>query len=351
MDYQDCTTETRQKGKHLSYEERVIIQTRIKDGFSIPKIAKELGCAPNTVRNEIKRGTVTLYNGNIKRYKAKEGQKKYEMNRQNSVRHYDYLEKKAFIDYVIRNFRERKWSYDASVGHALRKGLFSGNDMVCTKTLYNYTDLELINIKNYELPEKMRRRPKHSRVRENKRVLGKSIEDRPKEIEKRDEFGHWEIDLVIGSKTKDDSVLLTMTERMSRYLMMTVVEDKCPQNVMKALHKVMSEYSEHSNTVFKSITTDNGSEFASLHELEAYTGTEVYFTHPYTSCEKGSVERNNRIIRRFIKKGKKINDYHPEDVIEVELWANRLPRKILGYSSADAIFEAELDRIYRLEAA
>lgn len=212
------------------------------------------------------------------------------------------------------------------MGHALREGLFSRDDMVCTETLYNYTDLELINSKNYELPEKRRRRAKRSRIRENKRVLGKSIEDRPKEIEKREEFGHWEIDLVIGSKTKDDSVILTMTERRSRYLMIVVVEDKCPKNVMKALRKVMSEYSEHTGSVFKSITTDNGSEFASLHKLEAYTGTQVYFTHPYTSCEKGSVER------------------------KVELWANRLPRKILGYSSADAIFEAELDRIYRLEA-
>ena len=64
-----------QKGKHLSFEERVIIQTRLNDKHSPNKIAAELGCSPNTVRNEIKRGTIYLYNGKVARYKADAGQK------------------------------------------------------------------------------------------------------------------------------------------------------------------------------------------------------------------------------------------------------------------------------------
>ena len=70
MDQVHSATEHR-KGKHLSFEERVVIQTRLKDGWTPNRIAGELGCAPNTVRNEIKRGTVTLYRGNIFRYRAK----------------------------------------------------------------------------------------------------------------------------------------------------------------------------------------------------------------------------------------------------------------------------------------
>ena len=71
MDHVCFTTTRHEKGKHLSYDERVLIQIRLKDGQSANKIAKEIGCAPNTVRNEIHRGTVSLYRGNVKRYKAK----------------------------------------------------------------------------------------------------------------------------------------------------------------------------------------------------------------------------------------------------------------------------------------
>ena len=99
MDQVHSTTEHR-KGKHLSFEERVVIQTRLKDGWTPNRIAGELGCAPNTVRNEIKRGTVTLYRGNIFHYKAKVGQAAYEKNREACCRQYDFLEKSAFISYV-----------------------------------------------------------------------------------------------------------------------------------------------------------------------------------------------------------------------------------------------------------
>ena len=75
MDCIHSTTKSHKKGKHLTFEERVIIQIRLKDGASPSAIAEEIGCAPNTVRNEIKRGTVKLYTGNVLRYKAKAGQK------------------------------------------------------------------------------------------------------------------------------------------------------------------------------------------------------------------------------------------------------------------------------------
>ena len=98
--------------------------------------------------------------------------------------------------------------------------------------------------------------------------------------------------------------------------------------------------------MFRTITTDNGSEFARLSELETGTSTKVYFTHPYTSCEKGAVENHNGLIRRFIPKGKRISDYSDDDILAVELWANSLPRKILGYKTPDEAFEAEMDAIY-----
>ena len=87
MDQLECITKSlHRKGAHLTFEERVIIQTRLRDGWSPPQIAKEIGCAPNTVRNEIRRGNVLLYNEKHEGYRAVNGQDIYEANRENCGR-------------------------------------------------------------------------------------------------------------------------------------------------------------------------------------------------------------------------------------------------------------------------
>lgn len=100
MDCPHSTTVSHKKGKHLSYEERVLIQIRLKDNYSIRAIAREIGCSPSTVSYEIARGSVTLYNGHVTRYKASAGQKAYKNNRKHCCRHYDFLNKSAFLQYV-----------------------------------------------------------------------------------------------------------------------------------------------------------------------------------------------------------------------------------------------------------
>ena len=97
MDNSHSTMSARKKGQHLSYEERVIIQVRLKDHYSIRAIAREIGCSPSTVSNEISRGSVSLYNGHVIRYKASVGQEAYQKNRMHSCRHYEYLSKAAFL--------------------------------------------------------------------------------------------------------------------------------------------------------------------------------------------------------------------------------------------------------------
>lgn len=350
MDQVQSTTNSRLKGKHLTYEERMLIQLRIKDGWSANRIAREIGCAPNTVRNEIRRGSVALYHGKVTRYKAKAGQSVYEKHRSNSCRHYDYLKKSDFIAYVEKHFREDGWSLDACTGRALAEGGFDRRQVTCVKTLYNYVDRGLLRIKNLDLPEKLKRKTKRRRNRENKKVLGRSIEARPASIETRQEFGHWECDLVIGSQSGKDSVLLTMSERKSREYWMIPIDDKRPDSVMEAMQTIFLAYQEHFSDVFKTITTDNGTEFSTLSDLEKLSNTLVYFAHPYTSCEKGTVERHNGLIRRFIPKGSRIDSYTLEQIAAIESWANDLPRKILGYRTPDEVFEEELDKIYALTA-
>ena len=110
--------------------------------------------------------------------------------------------------------------------------------------------------------------------------------------------------------------------------------------MIAAFQSIRDSLGDHFSDVFKTITTDNGSEFAKLSELEQSCHTKVYFAHPYSSWEKGSIENHNGLIRRFLRKGRRM------DFLAVELWANALPRKILGYQTPDEAFEAEMDAIY-----
>ena len=155
MDTQDYTTEHR-KGQHLFAEERHEIEVRRKDGWSIYRIAKHLNRPYNTIKNEIARGTVYLYNGKVARYKAKTGEQQYRENRRNSRRQYKRLAVSSFIKYVEEKF-EKGWSLDVCAGKALESGKFRRDQIVCTKTLYNYVDNGLIGINNIDLPEKLKR--------------------------------------------------------------------------------------------------------------------------------------------------------------------------------------------------
>lgn len=347
MDTLNINTKSK-KGTHLNYDERMTIQIRLQDGWSAYKIAKELGRASNTIRNEIKRGTVSqkIHGKTQKVYFADTGDRIYTENRENSKKKYKRLECIEFINFVEDKFFNNHWSLDACFGYALNTGLFERSEMVCTKTLYNYVDQNLIGIKNTDLPEKLKRNTKRTRMRKNKKNLGKSIEERPEVVETRDEFGHWEIDTVEGIKSKEDSVVLTLLERKTRNGFYLKIQSQTSEAVMNKLSELKVMLGDKFDQVFKSITSDNGSEFAELNKLTKNTRTEIYFTHPYSSYERGTNERHNGLLRRFIPKGKSISDYSHEEIAFIGDWINGLPRKILGYKTPEELFEEELEIIY-----
>ena len=174
MDNSICSTEHK-KYQHLTSEERHIIEVRFnEDKWSIYRIAKSLGRPYNTIKNEVRRGTVYLYNGKVVRYKADKGEEVYLEHRKNSCRNYRCLETAKFLRYVEAQFFDEGWSLDATVGYAKANGLYAAKEMVCTKTLYNYVDLGLLKTKNIDLPEKLSRKTKSAKNRENKRKLGNS---------------------------------------------------------------------------------------------------------------------------------------------------------------------------------
>ncbi len=347
MDYTNYTMDSR-KQKHLNLQERVVIELRLKDGYSAYKIAKELKRPINTILNEIRRGTVSQIKNkrNVRMYFADTGQAIYENHRKNCGRKNRRIVCDKFISHVCDEMRKKTWSIDAGIGSLLKSGQFKYIETVCTKTFYSYVDQGLTEVRNIDLPLKVRRNTKKSRVRANKKKLGTSIEERSSSIESREEFGHWEIDTVIGEKSNNDNVLLTIAERKTRKFIVRKIADKSALAVMAELDKIRKECGEYFSTVFKTITSDNGSEFASLSNIENETDTTIYFTHPYSSFEKGTNERHNGLIRRFLPKGTRMANCSIDTIAFVENWCNTLPRKILDYQTPDELFASELDRIY-----
>jgi IS30 family transposase len=191
-------------------------------------------------------------------------------------------------------------------------------------------DLGLLPIKNIDLPEKLRRNTKAKKSRENKRNLGASIDERPEIVDLRTEFGHWEADTVVGKKDEGEPCVLTLVERVTRMCLWIKAENHTADAIQAALESVMEYFGEQKNEVFKTITGDNGSEFANLSLFEDGK-LKVYFTHPYSSWEKGTNECHNKMLRRFILKGKSISDYDADDICFFADCINGIPRKILGY--------------------
>lgn len=214
MNQQNHSTELR-KNKHLNDKERYTIELRLKNGVLAYKIAKELNRPINTILNEIKRGTTTqIKQGKqVEMYLADTGAYIYKRNRKNSCRSFKRLECSEFINYVVDKIKKDRCSPDACVGYALASGKFERSKMVCTNPLYNYIDLGLLDVFNADLPIKLRRNTKSYMVKKHKKNLGKSIAERPIYINEREEFGHLEIDTVVGQKSNSDCVLLTILEK------------------------------------------------------------------------------------------------------------------------------------------
>ncbi|HEL0582543.1 TPA: IS30 family transposase, partial [Streptococcus equi subsp. zooepidemicus] len=156
----------------------------------------------------------------------------------------------------------------------------------------------------------------------NFKPAGKSIEERPESINKRENIGDFEMDTVIQTRAKNEC-LLTLTDRKSRYQIIRLIPDKSASSVNKALKTILRDYQ------INSITADNGAEFSRL--AEVFDPDHIYYAHPYSSWERGTNENHNRLIRRWLPKGSK--NATQQQVAFIENWINNYPKKLFNYKS------------------
>ncbi|MGY0271382.1 IS30 family transposase, partial [Limosilactobacillus fermentum] len=127
--------------------------------------------------------------------------------------------------------------------------------------IYNWIDKGLLRTKIIDLLEKTRRtKAKHGRTPKREQP-GKNISQRPKEVETRTTFGHWEMDTVQGKKSAEDPVILVLAERLTRYNLAFKITSKTPNAVSRVITKLKELTGDYFDEIFKTITPDNGSEF------------------------------------------------------------------------------------------
>lgn len=333
--------------KHLNPHDRGTIHALLGEGRSLRYIAQRLNRHPSTISREVKRGTTTQRLSDWTTYDAyfpETGQAVYVKVRAACRAACKIATVEPFLQFAETKILCDKWSPDAIVGFCNDHEDWKDKARVCTKTLYNYIDQGLLKVRNIDLALKVRRKTKKQIVRKNKRILGRSIEERPATVDTREEFGHWEIDTVVGKRSQDQ-VLLTLIERKTRQGLFMRLEDKTSQSVSSCLTKLKRRFKFRFSQLFKTVTADNGSEFAELAAQLEKWGSQAYFSHPYSSWERGTNERHNGLIRRFIPKGTSIRDLTLPTIQRVQDWCNQLPRKILHYRTPQECFSAEFSKL------
>lgn len=337
------------KYRRLTWTDRLKIDALYNAGHTYRYIAQQLGFSVSSIYEEVKHGLYPHLGAETTKrpfhYSAKIAQDYADMQSTSKGvpiklgHNYDY------VNHVVHEVKAGR-----SIHHICNDLKKQNKWTVSPSTLYRYIDLGYIpGITNKHLPEKSRRKRSKCKILAARPPKGTSIEKRPKEINQRSAFGHWELDSVIGKAQGKRQSLLVLTERMTRFEIIIRVSSKTSAATVSALDSTLSKYPK---SIFKTITVDNGSEFQDCYGMEhdkfGNERLKVYYCHPYTSCERGSNERANRIIRRFFPKGKSMAKVTQKDCNRAADFMNTMCRRVLDYDTAQERF---IEQLYIIDPA
>lgn len=329
---------------HMTRDERIQLDALRRAGVPVAECAKQLGFCRQTIYNELGRGEcdvvhkVNGYLRDLKEYSAEKGQQIHDRNQETRGR----PSMKIGSDIKYANFLEEKilkdrFSPAAALAAARASGLFQTS--VSVNTLYSYIDKGIFfKLTNKDLWVKGHRKKKTEQPeRRNVHPKLPSIEDRPEAVNQRAEFGHWEMDLVVGC-SRSKAALLTLTERQTRQEMIFKLPDKRAASVRAVFDRLERDMGrKRFRERFRSITTDNGSEFLEYDKLRQSIRDgprfDIYYCHSYSAWEKGTNENHNRMIRRWFPKGTDFGKVTKRQIAAIQDWMNGYPRRILGWKT------------------
>lgn len=337
----------------MTFNDRLRMEVLLKAGHKPQEIADILHKHVSTIYREKKRGVFTARNSDETtevRYSPDIAQEK--KNEALAAKGADLKigNEREFANRIEEIIINDGYSPAAALAKAKEEGYTCE---ICVTTLYSYIDKGVfLKLTNKQLPVKRKEKKRAYRKTTQKRASkGESIENRPDEIDTREECGHWEMDTVVGKQGVSKKSLLVLTERKTRKEIIFLLKNHTSSAVVKTLDRLERKIGEKQfREVFKSITVDNGSEFQDYEGMERsrrnkQNRTKIYYCHPYSSWERGSNENQNKLIRRHIPKGTDFDSMTQGDIDKIEEWINNYPRKILGYRTAEQAYNDEMGKV------
>jgi len=318
----------------LTGVEREIISRGVAACQSVRAIARKLCRPASTVSREIRR------NGGYDKYRAVEAENQAWVRalRPKPCK----LAGNTFLQCVISNKLTIHWSPEQIAGWLKRTYPNEERCQVSHETIYRSLFVQARGVLKKELLQYLRskrtmRRPKHSSLKHA--GLGQikdaiSIRERPACVEDRAVPGHWEGDLIAGSK---NSYIATLVERHTRYVMLAKVPNKDTQSVVSALIKQAKKLPTE---LYKSLTWDRGKELADHKRFTLATDIDVYFCDPQSPWQRGSNENTNRLLRQYFPKGTDLSVHSQTDLNKVARQLNERPRQTLEFETPAERFNA-----------
>jgi len=311
----------------LTLAEREEISRAVVTGYSIRSIAVQLGRAPSTISREIKR------NGGQGCYRASQAdQSAWDRGRRPKT---GKLAQNRALARIVAGKLQRRWSPEQVAGWLKRTYPDDTSLQVSPETIYRSLFIQARGALKKELVEHLRRtrvmrRSRHhtQKTDQHGRITDTvSISERPASVEDRAVPGHWEGDLLFGSK---NSQIATLVERHTRYAMLVKVTGKDTDTVINALIKHARKLPEE---LYKSLTWDRGKEMADHKRFTLATDIQVYFCDPQNPWQRGTNENTNGLLRQYFPKGTDLSGYSQAQLNAVARQLNERPRKTLNFET------------------
>ena len=311
----------------LTLAEREEISRAVAAGQAIRSMAASLGRAPSTISRELRR------NGGQRCYRASEAEQAAwdRARRPKSCK----LAQNRALARIVAGKLQREWSPEQIAGWLKRTYSHDENCRVSHETIYRSLFIQARGALKKELLEHLRRSRAMRRSRHHTQKTDNhgritdtvSISERPATVEDRAVPGHWEGDLLFGSQ---NSQIVTLVERRTRYLMLVKVESKDTEAVIDALIRHARKLPRE---LYQSLTWDRGKEMAEHKRFTLATDIKVYFCDPQNPWQRGSNENTNGLLRQYFPKGTSLSAYSQARLNAVARRLNERPRKTLNYET------------------
>ena len=333
--------------RRLNHDKRIKIETLRDQGVKNAEIARIVGCDRSTISRELKRNGKETKKGKV-RYKAKkaDGKAKHRAAAKAADRRKMTSETWAEVKAKL----ELGWTPEMICERSRRDGKPSVCRELIYQEYYRRQALVLSGLSDEKLPllpkRRKQRKTRDRNAKKYSRDAGRGkikdredIDKRPKSVLNRKRVGHWEGDLING--LNGTGHIVTLVERMTRQTLFCRVPSKETAVVTAAIIGLLGALPRG---MLRSLTFDNGKEFAAFKQLEQALGIKVYFAKPYHSWERGTNENRNGIVRMVLPKGRTFDDILEEELKRIDILLNDRPLRCLNWRTPREAFNALLNR-------